>query len=372
MRQRVWALAALTVVVAACGESGGSGTVTTVTVQQSAPEPQVPATTTSAAQSIETQQAEESVVLGVITSAEVALYTVKVGTRHASLLRRLAPPSAGATGIDISVAAGSDPVACVTWSRNPKRDDLEREVRALSCYGPGESDGRGIVEAGATPEQVAVRPDGSRLAWSDGIFEGNGLLSVAPLDGTSAGTVQSWPGDTAQAPGEEAFTGHGIADLAWAGDTDRLVVSAIVQSDDGAGIALFDTTDADGEWIPEAGWRQPPATLARKGLERLDGVASAGADSALALVRAQLDPPPDRPGSIAVRIVLPKGPLTTVATPLNGRTVAQVSGGERAIVYTTVELESGGGRRHYVRYPGEPVGRPITGVPTDAAIVAGP
>src|SRR4051812_12594621 len=251
MRRGVCALAALVLVVAACGGPGTPGTVTTVTVQQPAPEPQASAATTSVAPSTEAQPAEETVVLGVITSDDVALYSMEVGTRRANWLRHLAPPSAGATGIDIAIAAGPDPVACVAWNRKPKHTDLEREIRALSCYGPGESDGRGIVEAAATPEQVAIRPDGSRLAWSDGIFEGNGLLSVAPLDGTSAGKVKSWPGDTAQPPGEEAFTGHGIADLAWAGDTDQLVVSAIVQSDDGAGIALFDTTDVDGDWIPE-------------------------------------------------------------------------------------------------------------------------
>lgn len=293
-------------------------------------------------------------------------------------LRRLDPPTPEQTyPSDVALAAGPDPLACVVWDDWTVVDDEGMPDYSISCYAAGSSDPSEV----STPDDVwishvALRPDGSALAWSEYAPEGNGRVVVAPLDGTAAGEPDTWLADPTRPAGRDTFTGLGVSDLAFAGDTSRVVVSVQAQSDDGGGLGIIDAADPTGTWRPQAPFVSPQEPQVH---DTLDGVRSATGDTAWAVLATdgllRLDTA--APGDVAVEVSLSDGRvLRTLVTPAEGRDVLSVSGNSRTIAYVTRPSDEGdapGERRHYLRWTGEDAGTLLEGLGDAVAdIVLGP
>lgn len=251
---------------------------------------------------------------------------------------------------------------CAAWHTGPDApfDDL---TSALVCYPAGASAGR-LVEGVDRPWQVALSPEGDRLAWAELTRgQGNAALGTAAL---GDGAVQQVQRVLAQEDASaDAFTGTDVQDLAWV-DGGSLAVSTQVQSDDGPAVLLVDVSAPGGGWLADGvPVEQPDAAY-----HAYDSITSVDRSAALAVQRGNLlddVQPPAR----AVRIDLRSGTVIDVlATAAEGRYVSGVSGGAEAVVYVTADAtsESGAGKA-YLRLVGETRGTPITGLPNDATAV---
>lgn len=312
----------------------------------------------------------DGISMAVTYGTSVAIYSVDNAGTAVRRGRQLAPPTPGASVLDVSVASGSDPVACVVWqlSGGDREDGSER---ALACYTAGSGDAVVADEAGTDPNTVAVSPDGSHVAWSQDRPGHNGAVAAATLDGAEVGQPRRWLADPARpTSGEQAFTGSTVDDLAWAGNTSRLVLSVAVQSDDDPGLAVLDTSEQGQGWLPRP-LLAVPSPQAPGELDRYRSVSSASETTALALL-SSYENDGEAPGQRAVEVDLSSGEVrATLSVPAEGRDVVAVSGSSRAAVYSTAP-RSGGEETHYVRWPGDAKGSPLEGLPPGARVVAGP
>lgn len=339
----------------------------TPTPTASDPAPSPPPTATAPEPPVET-----AVIAGGYRR-DAAVYTVVRGSATPVLQRELDPPvDHDAYVVDIAVASGDDPLACVVWALSPDADGLRGGERELSCYAPGSSEpARVAVPDGLRAAHVALRPDASAIAWSEEAPEGNGRVQVADLDGVVAGTARTWTADpTKPTEGEQSFTGLSVVGLAFAGDTDRLLVSVAVQSDDGPGIGEIDVAAPGGSWGPVGRLRHPAEGSQIH--DRYTNVGSATPTTAFAILSSYALREEPAPGDLGVLVSLHDGTVVdTLVTP-EGRRVAVVSGSSTgALAYTTASLDEGDdrdGRRHYVRWDGEESGTqldgPVAGWPT--------
>ncbi|GAB2689355.1 hypothetical protein [Thalassiella azotivora] len=286
--------------------------------------------------------------------------------------RELAPPFTPATAGDVAVTGGADPVACVVWVRGPGAESLDAE-RRLTCYAPGSVEGVDVPAAGTDPATVALRPDGTQVAWADDAYEGNTTLTVAPLDGVVVGPGRARLQDPSRPAGspaddEAAFTGTSVTDLAFAGDTGDLVVTLAAQSDDeGSGLLMVPAGAGDGWWGPDDVLTASVA-VADGRLERLRGAASAGEQDAVAVLAARAGE--SGPGARGVRVDLRDGRvLETLVTPAEGRTVRSVVRGRDVLLYVT-ERTGGGDPVVRLRWADEDRGVPLTGLPGGVQRVA--
>ena len=337
----------------AAGERPSGAPQPSVQAPSPVPEPAAPTPTRA--------PAEDGSVLTAVTRASGALElrSVSTGTREAALVRSLAPPEDGARVVDVATSGGQDPLVCASWHTGPGEvhDDLET---TLVCYASGAEDGRQVTGV-ERPAQVALSPDGRRIAWSlltQG--EQNPVVSTALLEGGAVSSVDRRRGYAEQP--DDAFTGTDVQDLAWSDDR-HLVVSTSVQSDDGPELVHVDVaTPADQGWLVDG--RVVPVPEDEAGYVTYDSVQSADERTALADLRGYaMDDtgPPDR----AVHLDLVSGEvLAVVATVAEDRYLVSVSGTPDAAVYVTAAGESDDVRA-YLRLRGEPRGTRLTGLPGD-------
>lgn len=316
------------------------------------------------------REGRQAIVLAVLTSKRLALYEVQQGMRTVRRVRNLRPPYSPTRPVDVSLTSAADPTVCALWDAAARGEHADT---TLVCYAPGDQKGDVVGEAEPGPFAVARDEDGTRLAWDDGIGEGNGTVSVGRLDGTQVVDLSWWPADQDRPPGYASFTGWTVAELAFAGMTPTVVVSGGAQSDDGSGLLLLDTSKPSAEWLGQT--LPVPVRFKREGLRVYAEARSADSDSALAILdQNEFWPLDDQAvGSRAVRVDLRTGAvLDIISTPLPGRNVVGVSGGPRGVAYVT-RTHVGRDPRFYLRYPGEERGAPLEGLPADTVdVVAAP
>ncbi|MDP9165818.1 MAG: hypothetical protein M3O32_07125 [Actinomycetota bacterium] len=303
--------------------------------------------------------------------SSVGLYRIgpdRVATRCADLR----PATAGYLPWQVTLSAGSSPEVCVLWvaKPGPVPDALEYETkRELVCYRGGVGPGW-VVSGTGHPVAVALSPNGRSLAWTDSYTNGYVMDIVTASLGTDgvSNLVRIVPVDRARIDSvlREA------AMLAWAGDR-ALAVSVHGQDGEHSGVYL-QTLSPAGE---RPGWMNgshlvPPSPFPSRGWA-YDNVIDADQSTALAVEqRPAWDEPPAVEGTRALRIQIPTGKvLDVVALPGPRRDVTSVSGGPTGIVYSTQPSPDVGSvdAKFYIRFPRQPVGLPILGLPADTAHV---
>ena len=303
------------------------------------------------------------VVLAVGGGTKLALYRLRAGSTKAERVRTLVPPQPQINLYGVSLSAGPTPTTCAVWHFGPeggKRFELR-------CYGWGDGEGAAVKGAGTDVRTAGISADGRRLAWANN--ELNPMLRVGRLADGQVSDVKAYVGDPKLPPGndpQKSFSGRGAAGIAWAGQ-DALAITVGGESDEGSGLRRFVPGATQGGWLYREDVPSPTATRV------YDGVRSATSTTAWALERLQGvvvddDAPPQR----AVEISLPTGRLKRVISePAEGRYVAEVSGGSRAVVYATAALEADKERRVYVRWSGQARGAVVSGLPDSRVVVAG-
>jgi hypothetical protein len=282
--------------------------------------------------------------------------------QRATRSARLQTPKANARALAVS---GTRALICVVWLLS-ETEYPDPPDRRLVCYPTG---GKATVleAAGRDPSNVAVRPDGRRIAWSDLHDEGNERISVATWTDGHLGDVQSYLADPGKPPGqaEKSFTGAAADDLAWNGD-EELVVTVGYQSDDGSGPVRFRLGSTRRGWLqaPEV---PIPSAESKAGYYTYDRIVSVDDGTALAVERPQGFGDGPQPPERAVRIALSTGQILDVlATAATGRYVTAVSGDRSVVVYATAaHADEDQLSKVYVRYAADPRGIPVTGLPPD-------
>lgn len=346
------AAAPLALLLVSCGGSAGSGAV------QAGPT-SVPAPVASPS----APPADPAGLLVAVRRASggLELHRVDRDRRTAALERVLEPPDEGADVLDVTMGSGQDPVVCATWHTGPTTV-FEDKISELICYAARETAGRPVAGV-YRPVHVALNATGDRVAWAELDEGGNQAIGAGVLrDGELSGLRRfvARPGQPEE--GEQAFTGTAVQDLAWL-DDDHVLLSTVVESDDGPALLRFDVT------VPGArGWLDEGERVVSRdaGYVTFESVVTTDGTTALAVQRGSFVADDSPPPSRAVRVDLATGRvLQVVATAAAGRNVVGVSGGEPAVVYTTA---AGFDQpvRAYVRRAGEAKGTPITGLPADA------
>lgn len=342
------------VLLAACSDDEGS----------SAP-PGSPTTTTATAPAPTPAPADPAGLLVAVTrsSGGLELHRVDRDRRTAALDRVLEPPDEGADVLDVTMGTGQDPVVCATWHTGPTTV-YEDRISELICYAPGEVVGRPVAGV-YRPFHVALNASGERLAWAElDLGGGNQAVGAGVLrDGELSGLRRfvARPGQPEE--GDQAFTGTAVQDVAWA-DPDHLLLSTVVESDDGPAVLRFDVTAPGARgWLDEG----KPVPTSDPGYVTFESLVSVSGTTALAVQRGSFvvgTPPPSR----AVRLDLATGRvLQVVATAAEGREVIGVSGGTEVVYVTAAGPE--GPVKAYLRRAGEAKGTPITGLPADTTAV---
>lgn len=297
-------------------------------------------------------------------SGGLELYRLDRRTRVATLDRVLAPPQEGAEVLDAAVTRSQ---LCATW--HVGEGELHDDPRtALVCYQTGSSQGRAVTGA-EQPVELALTPDGGRVAWAQFSPGENQVVATARL---RAGVLSEQRRFLSRADqpetGERAFTGTAVQHLAWI-DDGELALSTLVESDDGPDLLRFDVAaPGDRGWLDE-GVRVP---VPDEDYLTYDSAVPLDRSTALAVERGSYmddDPPPSR----AVRIDLRTGRvLQVLATAAEGRDVIGVSGSLDAVVYLTAGGRPGSAKT-YLRLAGEARGTPVSGLPSDVvqALVPG-
>jgi hypothetical protein len=286
----------------------------------------------------------------------LALYSVAAGTHTAALARRLAGPSHHAVTA-VSLAGGTSPTVCAIWRRAPGG----AAGTPLICYPGGASKGR-VVRPEVNELQLGVRADGRALAWT----EGGQYLVIADLAGAVA-TVRSRMLYADDAP-EGAYP-ESLDAVDWIGPR-TLVGTAGGDSDESVGLCVIDLDDPRPEQHVGFGrCVHPSGPEADHGYAHFEHAALVAPDDAVVIERPQWccsDENP-KPPARAVRLRLSDGVVLGVfATPRPGRDVLDVSGGARAVLYTTgVVGEETSDLTVSLRWAGEAHGAPVTGLPDD-------
>jgi hypothetical protein len=291
----------------------------------------------------------------------LALYAVAPGGHAAVLLRRLEGPAKKVVTA-VSLSGGGSPTACAVWREQPEDTGAPHELR---CYGPGAIEGR--VVARDAGDAVGVRQDGRALAWTDNGGNENQTLLVADLaaDAATVRTREKYaPGYPPGAPALESLT-----QLDWLGPR-TLGATSEGQDDEGRGLCVVDLDHPRGHEGIGFGRCLHPAS--GSGYAHFEQAAALGAGVVVAVERdlACCSGSAHRAPGRAVRLRLSDGSVLGVfATPRPGRDVVDVSGGSRAVLYMTA-VDYKKQLAVYVRWSGEVRGVPVTGLPTDALLVA--
>ncbi len=320
------------------------------------------------------QSADTGVVVAV-TRKSGALELHRIGNdRRAHRFAMLEPPRGGTYPRSVSLTAGPAPDACVVWGADPLTGDDEAPLTVL-CYPHGTT--AGVPLGGATGRvlTVALRADGGAVAWvfSHGKPTYQTDVVVADLRDGSAVNQRRAVYDP-QCPPSDGEKCLGFSDphtIAWAGD-GALALSVASESDEASDLRRLPLTSAAmGRGWPD-GAALVPVPEQDAGYRFFDDVVSADGRSALAIERDGGTEEARKPQR-AVRVELATGRvLGLVSTPLPGREVQSVSGGNLGVVYVT-RTSSGESRRVYLRLPGETRGTIVTGLPSDVvAVVAQP
>lgn len=305
----------------------------------------------------------DALVLAVSTAQDgLSLYALAPESSEAMRLRDLAGPP-GFVVQDVSLSGGVDPTVCAVWRPAEGTDEPQ-----LHCYAPGSTEGR-VIEGAIGSRSVGVRQDGRAVAWSSGGF--NQALTIADLSGDSP-TVRSRELYAAGEP-EDAGLPVGIGRLDWV-DDDMLAVVHDGDSDEGLGLCFHDVS-APRE--PDAmGFGRcvtPDRSEGAAGYYRFEGAVALAEDEVATVERPQwcCTDVEEGPGARAVRLRPSDGEvLSVVAFPREGRDVTSVSGGTRALVYTT--SADGKDVVTSVRWASQDAGTPISGLPAGAVVVAQP
>lgn len=279
----------------------------------------------------------------------VELYMVG-RNRKAVLLETLAAPgTTTGTPSSISVSSGPKPSTCIDWQ-------LDGEVlvhNELWCYLFGDTTGRQVADEHNPSGAVALRPDGTALAW---------VSSFGPNDESQELVVADW--SPAGASGERRLhradvsgTGPSIdcsthlMTVTWAGSEHLLVGCLGINSS--AQTMIAQSLSASGQ--------SHEVVVTGQGVYDTYQVSSADDSSALALQSELCNTDcgvlaPQR----AVVLDWRRGTVTSViSVAAKGRFVRSVSGGRNGIVYVT---DGDNDRRVYLRLPGEAKGVLVTGL----------
>jgi hypothetical protein len=286
----------------------------------------------------------------------LGLYAVPPGGHAAVLLHRLNGP-AGKVVAAVSLSAGASPTACVVWREEPESTDAPHDLR---CYRPGALVGR--VVARNAGDAVGVRDDGRALAWTDNGGNENQTLLVADLTGDAA-SVRSQqkyaPGYPAGAAALESLT-----QLDWLGPR-TLAATSEGQDDEGRGLCVVDLDRPRQHEGIGFGRCLHPAS--GSGYAHFEQAASLDNGVVVAVERdfSCCSDSGQRASGRAVTLRLSDGAVLGVfATARPGRDVVDVSGGSRAVLYTTA-VNYTKQLAVYVRWRGDAHGAPLDGLPAD-------
>lgn len=300
--------------------------------------------------------------------SSLALYTVEAPGHRVRLATRLTGPTTTARLLAVSLSAVSTPVACATWSA--------RNGEQLRCYDAGDAHGV-VVAAARNPVFVGVSADGSRVAWTEHTDPERQDVVVADLRRGVASNLHRWVPDSHCTGDCTVFSQP--TQLAWSGD-DALMIAVATQDDEGPGLlrlALTARTEQKG-WLSGGRVVAPPPSDQQRGWRYYDAVASSTRTTAaafLAIERPSENGPPLLVHARGVRLASPSATPVVLARASAGRDVVSISGGRRGVVY-----ETGAGYappnsayryvgRYYLALPGELVGQPLGGLPSDAWLV---
>jgi hypothetical protein len=291
----------------------------------------------------------------------LALYAVQPRTHLAVAAGRLDGP-AGMDVVSVSLSSGTSPTVCAVWGPVPVDSGVPRE---LWCYAPGAKKGRRISRAASFG--VGVRADGRALAYAEVDEQHRESLVIADLAGGVATIRSRMPYAKDLPPGGIP---EGLGDVDWIGPR-TLGITGWADSDEGEGLCITDLghpRQPDGAGFGRC--LKPGRAEQRLGYAHFEQAAQAAPGVVVAVERARWccdDEGPDAPGGRAVQLRLADGAvLGVVATPRADRDVVDISGGSRAILYTTAVVNKD--RIVSLRWEGEAHGAPLTGLPADLTL----
>ena len=291
----------------------------------------------------------------------LALYAVARGDHVATLLRRL-DGRRGMTVDSVSLSGGPSPAACAVWRSRPSAST--DTTSDLVCYASGATRGR-VIQSGETGT-VGVRGDGRALAWTE---YNSGDLVIADLAGDVVTVRRRMPYAESAPPGGYP---EGLGEVDWIGPR-TLVGTAVGDSDESVGLCVIDLDNPRPEQHVGFGrCVHPKGAEADRGYAHFEQAALVAPGEAVVVERAMgccSDENPQPPAR-AVRLRLSDGAvLAVVATPRPGRGVIDVSGGARAVVYTTAVLDNGAKDLSVsLRWAWDAHGAPVTGLPADLTL----
>lgn len=346
--------------VAACTSNGGTA-APTASPSTPSPTSAAPSPSSSPAPgppSLVAAVPRGAVVLAAATaSGALRLFTLAPGSSAAVPLRTLVGPAHG-TVEGVSLSGESGPTVCAVW--RPAAGDPEASFE-LRCYPPGATAGR-VVRSDVGLD-IGLRADGRAIAWT----EGNQELVVADL-ARGVATVRTRMRYAPDAP--EGGYPEALGDLDWIGPR-TLVGTSVGDSDESAGLCVIDL-DHPRQGHRGAGFGRclhPLGPEAHAGYAHFEQAALVAPGEAVVVERAMgccFDDEP-RPAGRAVRLRLSDGAVLSVfATARPGRDVVDISGGARAVLYTT--SAEGKDPIVSVRWAGQAHGSPVTGLPADTVI----
>lgn len=284
----------------------------------------------------------------------------------------------------ITMAAAVDPAICVLWSE--REEQAERPL--VQCYEPKTSAGLAPETYGGVPvkglpddvSSIALSADGRQLAWLDPEpapgRENRVLVVTGPLaqDRTVRPLRKVAPEGASkrQVPDSEYLTAD---EVLWAGST-ALVVTACCTSDrPEERVVPLDDASVRGGWLEAAidvGYVEQDPTWEDEFV--------IAADDRTAILR-QRNPFAENGSTTdrVIRVDRRTGKLLQVlALPGTGRQFTRVTGGERGLVFTTDLVPPDEGEapepapETFLLPPGQTTGRPLTGMPEGAFVVAQP
>ena len=344
--------------VAACTSSGGTTTSPRSASPSSAQPSHLGSPSPSPATSPAPSAAPDRIVVAAARAAgTLELFTLASGAQAAVPLRTLEGPAHHVVA-SVSLSAGISPTVCAVW--RPAASDTQGSFE-LRCYPPGASAGRGIRSD--VNVEIGLRADGRAIAWT----EGNQELVIADL-AAGVATVRSRMRYNPAAP--EGGYPESLDELDWIGPR-TLVGTASGDSDESVGLCVIDL-DHPRPRQDQVGFGhclRPAGAEARAGYAHFEEAALVAPGEAVVVERAQgcCMENPGVPAGRAVRLRLSDGAVLGVfATARPGRDVVDVSGGSRAVLYTTAA--DGEDRVVSLRWAGQPHGSPVTGLPRDTLL----
>jgi hypothetical protein len=262
----------------------------------------------------------------------------------------------------VSLSAGAAPTVCAIWSPHTKGSTAPDELR---CYLPGATQGRVVAHHVYT---VGLRADGRAVAWTD--LQPNQGFVVADLAGDVA-TVRSRTRYVEEAPAD-AGVPESLDDVDWIGP-DTVVGTATGDSDESAGLCVIDLANPhprvhEGQGLGRC--FHPSGREGKLGYAHFEKAALVQPGIVVTTERTMGccdDENAPHPHARAVRMRLSDGAVLAVfATPRAGRDVVDVSGGARAVLYTTGVIgEQFTDAVVSLRWAGDAHGAPLTGLPAD-------